>query len=155
MEDLSSLGPENLNFFLSNFWLSYRLLLLREKLKEAFRKRDYGSTYSSNKYWKPEFSLKSTSLLPLSLTVLFITHLLLCSSVVLADSSGGNINSDKFGFDERSVKLVERSRRSIQQMSRRKVYTNKYAIKIEGGSLKEANRIAIKYGFTNLGPVSF
>lgn len=37
----------------------------------------------------------------------------------------------------------------------RRTYTNEWAVRIAGGKVEEANRLANKYGYTNLGPVSF
>lgn len=36
----------------------------------------------------------------------------------------------------------------------RRIYTNQYAVKISGGNKNEAEQLAKKYGFINLGPVS-
>lgn len=37
----------------------------------------------------------------------------------------------------------------------RKVYTNQFAIRITGGDVLEADKLAAKHGFINLGPVCF
>lgn len=81
----------------------------------------------------------SISLILLFLHALFATVL---AEVPLLQE----VNSD-IGF------LNSRNTRSIQPPSLRKAYTNQYAVKIEGGDSRVADRLAAKYGFVNRGPV--
>lgn len=50
--------------------------------------------------------------------------------------------------------LIKGSMHLQQFRQPKKVYTNQWAIQIEGGQQEEAEALASKYGFRNLGPVS-
>uniref|UniRef100_A0A914M7Z5 Peptidase S8 pro-domain domain-containing protein n=1 Tax=Meloidogyne incognita TaxID=6306 RepID=A0A914M7Z5_MELIC len=52
--------------------------------------------------------------------------------------------------------LREESVNSQQQtFVPKRVYTNQWAVRIAGGHQEQADELASKYGFRNLGPVSF
>uniref|UniRef100_A0A915PJF1 P/Homo B domain-containing protein n=1 Tax=Setaria digitata TaxID=48799 RepID=A0A915PJF1_9BILA len=61
-------------------------------------------------------------------------------------SDSDNQNSSK--GSNYGVQLNQSSPTSL-----RKAYTNQFAIRIKGGDILEANKLAAKYGFFNLGPV--
>uniref|UniRef100_A0A0N5AIG8 P/Homo B domain-containing protein n=1 Tax=Syphacia muris TaxID=451379 RepID=A0A0N5AIG8_9BILA len=120
------------------------------------QKQKQQKNHSQNPELKARTTIKSVHIFHhlLQYSLFLLTVQLLCPLVSVLAQSSTNVTSSSA---VPNTYLSDRSRRSLSQHEqlrlRHKYYTNKYAIRIEGGSAAEADRIALKYGFTNLGPV--
>lgn len=75
------------------------------------------------------------------LVVLLIT--LITLSLFIKDVAGG------FEFENDETTTI-----SSKASPMRRTYTNEWAVRIAGGKNEDADRLAAKYGYANLGPVS-
>ena len=78
------------------------------------------------------------------------TQLLTISLFLLLIGSAHSTTESPGEFDDDVTTTVS----SIASPMRR-TYTNEWAVRIAGGKVEDAERLANKYGYTNLGPVSY
>ncbi|VDO25646.1 unnamed protein product [Onchocerca flexuosa] len=108
------------------------------------------------------FSVTSFRICPLSAIVLsFILLSILEFSLVAADKPNftdmgtelrPDSGSDNYNSNRSSSSYAAETSQSLRT-TLRKVYTNQFAVRIKGGDILEADKLAAKHGFINLGPV--